>query len=92
LDQMVCNQEKIKETFDNKERQRNFKEGDWVLVWDKRKEKPRVHKMFDSLCTWPYRIVREVGVKSFNLATLDEERLLLLVNRSLHKPYFLDGT
>jgi len=37
LDQMACNQENIKGMFDHKARQWNFKEGNHVLVWDKRK-------------------------------------------------------
>jgi hypothetical protein len=39
LDQMENNQDKIKGTFDHKERQRNFEDNDLVLLWDKRKEK-----------------------------------------------------
>jgi hypothetical protein len=40
LDQMAHNQEKSNGTFYQKARQRNFKEGDHVSMWDKRKEKP----------------------------------------------------
>jgi hypothetical protein len=32
------NQEKIKGTFDHKARERNFEDGDLVLVWDKGKK------------------------------------------------------
>jgi hypothetical protein len=32
---MARNQEKVKGTFDRKARQRDFKEGDQVLSWDK---------------------------------------------------------
>jgi hypothetical protein len=50
--------------FDHKARKRNFKEGDRVLVWDKRKEKLGMHKKFDSLWTRSYRIVSEASVNS----------------------------
>jgi hypothetical protein len=91
LDQMACNQEKIKGTFDHKARQRIFKEGDQVLVWDKRKEKPGMHKKFDSLWTGPYRIVSEVGLNSFNLATLEGEKLSLQLTDTFSSPTFLMG-
>ena len=40
LSQMARNQENIKNTFDHKEKERDFVEGDLVLVWDKRRQKP----------------------------------------------------
>jgi hypothetical protein len=42
--------------FDRKEIKRNFKEGDTVLLWDKRREKPRMHQKFDTLWLGPYKI------------------------------------
>jgi hypothetical protein len=78
LNQMTQNQEKVKGTFDHKARDRIFKEGDLVLLWDKRKEKPGMHKKFDSLWTGPYKIVGEAGLNSFNLATLEGERIRYL--------------
>jgi hypothetical protein len=39
FDQMARNQEEVKGNFDRKERQRDFKEGDQVLLCDKRREK-----------------------------------------------------
>jgi hypothetical protein len=38
LGQMTRNQEKIKNTFDHKAKERSFAKGDLVLLWDKRKE------------------------------------------------------
>jgi hypothetical protein len=92
LDQMARNQEKIKGTLDQKARQRIFKERDQVLMWDKRNEKPGMHKKFDSLWTERYQIESEAGVNSFNLATLEGEKLLLPINKYLLKPYFPEGT
>ena len=53
MDQMGKNQEKIKNTFDHKAKGKIFTEGDLVLLWDKRKEKPGMHKKFDSLWGGP---------------------------------------
>jgi hypothetical protein len=61
-------------------------------MWDKRREKPRMHKKLDSLWTGPYKIISEAGLNSFNLATLEGERIKLPVNVSLLKLYFPDGT
>jgi hypothetical protein len=61
LDQMACKQENIKGPFDHKARERDFKEGDLVLLWDKRKENLGMHKKFDSLWIGPYDIAGEVG-------------------------------
>jgi hypothetical protein len=67
LDQMARNQEKIKGIFDHKARQRSFKEGDHVLVWDKRKEKLGMHKKFDNLWIGPYQIESEADT-NFHLS------------------------
>jgi hypothetical protein len=61
-------------------------------MWDKRKEKPGMHKKFDSLWIGPYRIESEVGTNSFILATLEGEKLSLPINEYLLKPYFPEGT
>jgi hypothetical protein len=83
LGQMERNQEKIKSTFDHKDKERSFAKGDLVLLWDKRKEKPGMHKKFDSLWTGPYKILSHAGTNSFNLGTMEGESLRLSVN-SLH--------
>jgi hypothetical protein len=51
-----------------------------------------MHKKFDSLWTERYQIESEAGVNSFNLATLEGEKLLLPINKYLLKPYFPEGT
>ena len=68
FDQMEKNQEKVKGTFDRKARQRDFKEGDQVLMWDKRREKPRMHQKFDSLWLGPYKIEEISSPKDFYLS------------------------
>jgi hypothetical protein len=85
LDQSIKNQEKVKKTFDKSSRQRVFQEGDTVLLWDKRREKPGNHGKFDSLWTGPYIIQGTAGKNSFFLSRLDGEKLALPVNGQLLK-------
>jgi hypothetical protein len=59
-----------------------------VLLWDKRREKPGMHKKLDGLWTGPYKIVGQAGTNSFNLTTLEGEALKLPVNAIHLKPYF----
>jgi transposase InsO family protein len=92
LGQMERNQEKIKNTFDHKAKERNFVEGDLVLLWDKRKEKPSMHKKFDSLWTGPYKIMSHAGTNSFNLGTVEGEALRLPVNALHIKRYYPPAT
>jgi hypothetical protein len=68
---MERNQEKIKNTFDHKTKERDFVEGDLVLLWDKRREKPGMHKKLDGLWTGPYKIMSPAGTNSFNLGTME---------------------
>jgi hypothetical protein len=49
-----------------------------------------MHKNFDSLWTGPYKIVGEEGFNSFNLATLEGERIRIPVNSIHLKLYFPD--
>jgi hypothetical protein len=51
-----------------------------------------MHKKLDSLWTGPYRIVSKDGVNSFNLNTIEGERLSLPVKKIFLKTYFSDGT
>jgi hypothetical protein len=53
LSQMARNQEKIKNTFDHKTKERDFAESDLVLLWDKTREKHGMHKKLDGLWTGP---------------------------------------
>jgi len=90
LDQSIKNQDRVKKTFDKSSRQRVFQEGDTVLLWDKRREKPGNHGKFDSLWTGPYIIQGSVGKNSFFLNRLDGENLALLVNGQLIKLFFTE--
>jgi hypothetical protein len=92
LGQMTRNQEKIKNTFDHKSKERNFIKGDLVLLWDKRKEKPSMHKKFDSLWGGPYKIMSCAGTNSFNLETMEGEILKLPINTLHIKRYYPSET
>jgi transposase InsO family protein len=92
LGQMVKNQEKVKNTFDHKAKGKSFAQGDLVLLWDKRKEKPGMHKKFDSLWGGPYKIKSCAGTNSYNLETMEGEILKLPV-KALHiKRYYPPDT
>ena len=74
-DQNFKSQEKTKKAFDKSARQRDFKVGDTVVLWDKGREKPGKHEKFDSLWLGPYVIRSVAGPNSFNLGHLDGEPL-----------------
>jgi hypothetical protein len=88
LSQMARNQEKVKNTFNHKEKERGFTEGDLVLLWDKRREKPGMHKKLDGLWIGPYKVINHARTNSFNLTTLEGEALKLPVNVIHIKCYF----
>jgi hypothetical protein len=92
FDQMEKNQEKVKGNFDRRARKRYFKKGEYVLMWDKRREKPGMHQKFDSLWLGPYKIEEISGPNSFYLSMTEGRRMPLLVNGSLLKHYFQGGT
>jgi hypothetical protein len=81
LSQMAKSQEKVKNTFDHKEKEKDFKEGDLVLLWDKRREIPGMHK-----------IMSLAGINYFNLTTPEGEALKLPVNAIHIKHYFPPAT
>jgi hypothetical protein len=92
LDQIGNNWNKIKGTFDRKTRPRDLKEGDLVLMRDKRREKLGMHQKFDILWLGPYKIEEIFGSDSFHLSTSEGRKMSLPVNKSLLKIYFLEGT
>ena len=88
MSQIERSEGKINNTFDHKEKERDFTEVDLVLLWDKRREKPGMHKKLDGLWTGPYKIMGQAGTNSFNLTTLEGEALKLPVNAIHIKHYF----
>jgi hypothetical protein len=61
FDQMVKKQNKFKGTIDHKARLRGFNKGDLVLMWDKRREKSRMHQKFDNLWLGPDNMEERFG-------------------------------
>jgi len=88
LSQMGRNQENIKNNFDHSEKERDFTEGDLVLLWDKRREKPDMHRKLDGLWTGPYKIMSHACTNSFNLGTMEGEALKLPMNALHIKRYY----
>jgi hypothetical protein len=82
------NEEKIKRAFDKSARQRDFRVGDIVLLWDKGREKPGKHGKFDSLWLGPYMIREIVGPNSFYLSHLDGELVNIPRNGQQLKLFF----
>jgi hypothetical protein len=70
-DQNSKNRENIKRAFDKSTRQRDFRIGDTVVLWDKGKEKADKHGKFDNLWLGPYMIRETAGPNSFYLSHLD---------------------
>lgn len=67
--------------FDQSSYDREFKEGDLVLLWDKRSEKSGNHKKFQSLWLGPYQIKNNIDRNYFILEEIDDNELPLLVNK-----------
>jgi hypothetical protein len=88
LGQMKRNQENIKNIFDHKAKERNFTKGDLMLLWDKRREKPDMHKKFDSLWGGPSKIMSCACTIFFNLETMEGEVLKLPMNALHIKRYY----
>jgi hypothetical protein len=65
-----------------------LKKGDLVLMWNKRDEKPEKHGKFCKSWLFPCRIEDIVGLNSFSLGHLDEERLSLSTNGLVLNLYF----
>jgi hypothetical protein len=59
-----------------------------VLLWDKRRVKPGIHKNLDGIWAGPYKIMSQEGTNSFNLPTLEGEDVKILVNAIHIKRYF----
>ena len=90
LGQSIRNSNKVKRTFDRSTRPGSFQVGEIVLHWDKRREKPRKHRKFDSLWLGPYIIDEVARTNYFYLNDLEGERLSLLVNGFLLKMFFTE--
>jgi hypothetical protein len=77
---------------DPKIRKEYFQQGRLILMWDKRKDKPTMHKEFDCLWYGPYNIEKKTKVGSFYLSMPKGRRLPLPISGSILKPYYVEGT
>ena len=59
VDHITEHQKHMKTFFDKKARPRKFKEGDLVLLWDRRYEPKGMHHKFDSLWKGTFKIMQE---------------------------------
>ena len=81
-------QDKVKEKFDKRTRQRQLQIGDLILLWDKRREDPGKHGKFDNLWLGSYQITDVAGPNVFRLSHMDGEKIPLPVNGQALKRYF----
>ncbi|KAH9329128.1 hypothetical protein KI387_001236, partial [Taxus chinensis] len=56
VDRIKEHQLKVNKFFDKKAKAREFKVGDFILLWDKRREPKGSHGKFDSLWLGPFEI------------------------------------
>lgn len=60
----------------------------YVLLWNKAKEKPSMHTKFEALWIGPYQIEKVIGFNSYIIKDFDGNVLKLLVNGH-HLKHFL---
>jgi hypothetical protein len=82
----------LHQNFDRQVRERDFKEGDQVLLWDKIIEKLGMHPKFDNVWLGPYKIEEISGLDSFYFSMMEGKRIPLRINVPLLKHYFQGGT
>jgi hypothetical protein len=60
-------QETIKKYFDKSTNSKDFQKDQFILLWNKEKEKPSFHTKFESLWIGPYQIKKLIGYNSYLL-------------------------
>ena len=78
----------MKNIFDRKAKENDFKVAYLVLRWDTRREDKGKHGKFDPLWYGPFRISEVRSNNTFILKNLDGETLQLRVNGQYLKRYF----
>jgi hypothetical protein len=69
--------EAVKKYFDQSATIKDFHKGQFVLLWNKAKEKPSLHSNFDALWIGPYQIEKVCGFNSYLLKGMDGKLLKL---------------
>ena len=80
LEHMAKHQAIVKRWFNKRAKIKSFKISDFVLLWDKAKEKLGSHTKFQCLWTGPYQIMEILGENTFRLNSLQGEFLPLPIN------------
>ncbi|XP_059076647.1 uncharacterized protein LOC131875928 [Cryptomeria japonica] len=78
-----CNlkmQQKVKYLHDKRATERNFQEGELVLMWNARAQDKGKHGKFESLWIGPYVIMGKNGEDSYFLHNMDGEHMKLLAH------------
>ena len=70
LEYVAKNQAIVKRWFDKRAMIKSFRISDFVLLWDKAKEKLGSHNKFQCLWTGPYQITEILGENTFRLSSL----------------------
>jgi hypothetical protein len=73
-----AHQERMKEIFDKRTKERSFMVGDIVLKWDARREAKGKHGKIDNLWLGPFQIIVVKDNNTYELAQLDGDVLGLL--------------
>jgi hypothetical protein len=77
----------MKEIFDKRTKERNFKVGDLVLKWDSRREAKGKHGKFDNLWLQPFQIVAAQDNNTYELAQLDGDFFVAPLNGKFLKHF-----
>ena len=80
-------QNKMKSSFDRKVIERDFKEGDLVLIWDARREDIGKHGKYDNLWFGNFSIAEVKGNNTFILQNLEGQYSSLPINGKYLKHY-----
>lgn len=73
-------------------KEEDSKQGEFVLMWDKRKGQPNTCKEFDKFWLDPYKIEKKSVNDSYYISTLEGRRLPLPTSRSNLKPHHGEET
>jgi hypothetical protein len=71
MNRAYSHQQKIKQTFDRKSREKDFELGDLVLKWDASRQDRGKHNKFDALWIGPFRISEVFSNNTYRLQDLE---------------------
>jgi len=80
-------QDKMKTLFDRKARERYFRQGDMVLIWDARREHNGKHAKFDNFWLASFKIAEVKGNGNFIIQNMEGKFFSLTINGQYLKHY-----